>query len=134
MRNPLNVRLCKGAYKEPPQVAYTAKSAVDGSFRMLAQKAFAQTSRGTYPAFATHDPILIDYLLALAREKHIAKEDFEFQMLYGIQNQRLASLARAGYRASVYIPYGSHWLPYFVRRLRERKENLYFLLRNVFSK
>ena len=89
-------------------------------------------ARGNFPAIATHDEGIIDAARKFARDYGIGKDAFEFQMLYGIQNQRLASLARAGYRASVYIPYGSHWLPYFVRRLRERKENLYFLLRNVF--
>ncbi len=132
MRKPLNVRLCKGAYKEPPAIAYTSKAAVDGNFRMLVQKVFEQVNRGVYPAFATHDPGLIDQIIALSREKKATKEQFEFQMLYGIQNRHLASLANERYRASVYIPYGTHWLPYFIRRLRERKENLYFLLRNVF--
>ncbi len=76
--------------------------------------------------------VLINDLIALSKEKRISKENFEFQMLYGIQNQLLAQLAKDGYRTKVYIPYGSHWLPYFIRRLRERKENIYFLLRNVF--
>jgi proline dehydrogenase len=132
MRTPLTVRLCKGAYKESPAIAYASKSAVEGNFRMLTQKVFEQVNRGVYPAFATHDRALIDYLIAFSQEKKIPQESFEFQMLYGIQNQRLAMLAKDGYRTSVYIPYGSHWLPYFIRRLRERKENLYFLMRNVF--
>jgi proline dehydrogenase len=132
MRSPLNVRLCKGAYKEPPTIAYASKPAVDGNYRMLAQKALDQASKGVFPAFATHDGVLIEYLIALAREKKVPKEQFEFQMLYGIQNQRLTAMAKEGYRTSVYIPYGTHWLPYFLRRLRERKENIYFLIRNVF--
>jgi proline dehydrogenase len=131
VRNPLNVRICKGAYKEPPTIAYASKAAVDGSFRMLVQKTLEQTSRGVYPAFATHDPALIDFAKEFAGVKHLSKDRFEFQMLYGIQNQRLAALAKEGFRTSIYIPYGTHWLPYFIRRLRERKENIYFLLRNV---
>jgi proline dehydrogenase len=132
MRKPFSVRLCKGAYKEPPTIAYATKSAVEGNFRMLVQKALQQTGRGVYPAFATHDGALIEYIRNLVSEKNISLQHFEFQMLYGIQNQKLAALAKEGCRTSVYIPYGSHWFPYFVRRLRERKENLYFLLRNVF--
>ncbi len=132
MRRPFNVRLCKGAYKETPSIAYANKSAVDGNFRMLIQKVFDQVSKEAYPALATHDEAMIAFAIASAEEKKIPKDAFEFQMLYGIQNQRLLSLAQQGYRTSVYIPYGSHWLPYFIRRLRERKENIYFLLRNVF--
>jgi len=131
-RKPFHVRLCKGAYKEPPTIAYGSKTAVDGNFRMLIQKAIDASSRGVYPAFATHDTQMLDHVRRLAQEKKVGEANFEFQMLYGIQNQRLAALAKEGYRTNVYIPYGSHWLPYFIRRLRERKENLYFLLRNVF--
>ena len=105
MRRPLNVRLCKGAYKEPASIAYANKSAVNGNFRMLAQKVFEQVSKNVYPAFATHDPDMIQHVTALAKEKMIAKDAFEFQMLYGIQNQRLFSLAKEGYRTSVYIPW-----------------------------
>ena len=132
MRKPFNVRLCKGAYKEPPAIAYVSKAAVDGSFRMLIQKTMEQANRGVYPAFATHDPALVEYTKDIAEEKRVSTGNFEFQMLYGIQNRRLAALAKEGYRTSIYIPYGTHWLPYLIRRLRERKENFYFLLRNVF--
>jgi proline dehydrogenase len=132
MRNPFSVRLCKGAYKEPPHIAYAARAAVDGNFRMLAQKALQLAGRGVYPAFATHDHDLIEYVKKLVREKNVSTDQFEFQMLYGIQNKALQVLAKEGFRTSLYIPYGSHWLPYFIRRLRERKENVYFLMRNVF--
>lgn len=131
-KKPFRVRLCKGAYKEPATVAYQERTAVEGNFRMLIRKMLEQTAHGTYPAFATHDPKLIERVILTASDLNIAKSHFEFQMLYGIQNKRLAGLAQDGYQSSVYIPYGTHWLPYFVRRLRERKENLYFLLRNVF--
>src|SRR5262249_30988558 len=122
----------KGAYKESSAVAYTSKRAVDGSYRMLAQKLIDNIPRGTYPAFATHDRALIREIIARAREKHIDLKDFEFEMLYGIENNYLQNLANQGFRTQVYIPYGRHWLPYFLRRLRERKENIYFLIRNIF--
>jgi proline dehydrogenase len=131
MKRPLNVRLCKGAYKEPPTIAYASKRAVDGNYRMLVQKLLERVSDGVYPAFATHDRFLIDYILAIVREKGVDPKNFEFEMLYGIQNRLLQDLARQGYRTRVYIPYGKSWLPYFVRRLRERKENLFFVLKNL---
>lgn len=132
MRRPLHVRLCKGAYQEPSTVAYAVKSAVDGNFRMLVQKVFDQRATHVVPAFATHDPALIDFIIAAAAHKKVGTDRFEFQMLYGIRNHLLAGLAQRGFQTSVYIPYGSHWVPYVVRRLRERKENIYFLIRNVF--
>jgi proline dehydrogenase len=131
-KKPFHLRLCKGAYNEPPTVAYASKAAVEGSYRMLLMKAMNQTARGLYPAFATHDTHLIQSVKLFAEEKGISKKAFEFQMLYGIQNEHLMKLAQEGYNACVYIPYGTHWLPYFTRRLRERKENVYFLMRNVF--
>jgi proline dehydrogenase len=132
MRSPLKVRLCKGAYKEPPEIAFPSKRAVDGNYRMLVQKCFEHVNQETFPAFATHDPFLIDYILAIAQEKKIDPKQFEFEMLYGIQNKLLSRLARQGFQARVYIPYGTHWLPYFIRRLRERKENALFLIKNLF--
>jgi proline dehydrogenase len=132
MRRPLQVRLCKGAYKESPAVAYTTKQAVDGSYRMLAHKLLENVHRGVYPAFATHDRALIEEILRAVRHKLVDSKHFEFEMLYGIENNYLTSLAGQGYGAQVYIPYGRTWLPYFMRRLRERKENVYFLMRNLF--
>jgi proline dehydrogenase len=128
----LHIRLCKGAYKEPPAIAYAGKSAVDGNFHMLVQKVFDQTAKPIIPAFATHDQGMIDFVIAAAAAKKTELNRFEFQMLYGIRNQALAALSQRGFQTSVYIPYGTHWMPYLVRRLRERKENIYFLLRNVF--
>jgi proline dehydrogenase len=128
----LHIRLCKGAYKEPAAIAYPTKAAVEGNYRMLAQKAFERTPRKVLPAFATHDRRLIEFILRHVAEKKIEMTQFEFQMLYGIENQYLAQLATRGFKTCVYIPYGTHWMPYLVRRLRERKENIYFLLRNVF--
>jgi len=132
MRAPLNVRLCKGAYDEPAAIAYRSKKAVDGSYRMLAQKLLESIPRGVYPAFATHDRALINDLLARIREHSVHPDTFEFEMLYGIQTRYLETLAQQGFRAQVYVPYGQKWLPYFMRRLRERKENIYFLIRNIF--
>jgi proline dehydrogenase len=147
-RIPFSVRLCKGAYKEPPEIAYATKRAVDGNFRMLTQKLVEQAARdgrqnppdraggaaGVYPAFATHDRFLVDYIVAVAAEKKLDAKRFEFQMLYGIENRLLERLACQGFRTRVYIPYGTAWLPYFVRRLRERKENVFFLVRNLFRR
>jgi proline dehydrogenase len=132
MRQPLNVRLCKGAYNEPESIAYTTKRAVDGSYRMMAIKLMENVPRGVYPAFATHDRALIQEILQLAHQKGTDPKRFEFEMLYGVQNKYLETLAAQGYRTQVYIPYGRSWLPYLLRRLRERKENVYFLIRNIF--
>ncbi len=133
-RLPFKVRLCKGAYKEPPSIAYRTRQAVDGSYRMLATKLMDGVPRGTYPAFATHDRALIQEIIGMAKQKGVAAGQFEFEMLYGIQTRSLEALAREGYRTQVYVPYGHAWLPYFVRRLRERKENVYFLLRNLLGR
>jgi proline dehydrogenase len=133
MREPLRVRLCKGAYKEPPEIAYATRRAVDGNYRMLALKLIENMARGTYPAFATHDRSLIQEIISQVRQKGIDPTSFEFEMLYGIENTYLAALSQQGFQAKVYIPYGTHWLPYFMRRLRERKENIYFLMRNIFK-
>ncbi len=128
-KTPFHVRLCKGTYKETPSIAYRTRNAIDGNFRMLTQKAFDHLHRGVSPAFATHDPAMLDLIGSLMKERHVAQEALEFQMLYGVENPRFASLAREGYKVSVYIPYGSQWLPYYLRRLRERKESIYFSLR-----
>jgi proline dehydrogenase len=133
LRQPLRVRLCKGAYKEPPEIAYSTRRAVDGNYRMLVQKLLDNTSRDVYPAFATHDRGLIQEILERVRANGIDLKRFEFEMLYGIENAYLESLAHQGYQTQVYIPYGTHWFPYFLRRLRERKENVYFLIRNIFK-
>ncbi len=134
MRQPLHVRLCKGAYKESEAVAYTTKKAVDGSYRMLTLKLLENTARGIYPAFATHDPELIRAILEAVKAKRVDPRQFEFEMLYGIQNKLLENLVQQGFQGQIYIPYGTDWLPYFLRRLRERKENVYFLLQNLFRR
>ena len=130
-KSPLRVRLCKGAYKEPPEIAFTSKRAVDGNFRILAGKLLDLTARNVAPAIATHDPTLIADIKKMAEQRHVPPSRVEFQMLYGIQNKRLVQLAQEGYPSAVYIPYGRAWLPYFLRRLRERRENWLFLLKNL---
>ena len=134
MRSPRlpTVRLCKGAYKESPDIAFRTQGAVNANYRVLTQKLLDHAELGVFPAFATHDLTLIDYILAQVKEKRLEPKHFEFQMLYGIQNKKLEFLSKEGYQTRVYIPYGTAWLPYFMRRLRERKENIYFLMRNVF--
>lgn len=124
------VRLCKGAYKEPPAVAFQTKEDVNRSFDQLAGELLLN---GNYPAFATHDPERIEHVLRFAEEHSIPKEKFEFQMLYGLGHRLWKGLADRGYNVRIYIPYGTRWFPYFYRRLRERKENVFFVLRSLFS-
>jgi proline dehydrogenase len=122
------VRLCKGAYNEPPDVAFQRKREVDESFvrltRMLLQD-------GRYPAIATHDPEMLESTKALAREVGAAPDQFEFQMLYGIRRDLQRQLVKEGYRVRIYVPYGDAWYPYFMRRLAERPANVFFLIRNL---
>ncbi len=124
------VRLVKGAYKEPKEVAYQKKSEVDGAYVDLMQ---ALLDEGTYPAIATHDPVMIDATKAYAKSKGYAKDRFEFQMLYGIRRDLQMSLVKEGYRMRVYVPFGKQWYPYFMRRLGERPANVGFVLRGILS-
>jgi proline dehydrogenase len=123
------VRLCKGAYKEPPEVAIQEMTEIRKNYRKLAEMLLLH---GNYPAMATHDDALICWVKEYAKAHRIPQERFEFQMLYGVRAETQRALAREGYNMRVYVPFGSHWLPYFYRRLRERKENVYFVLRNLF--
>jgi proline dehydrogenase len=122
------VRLCKGAYREPGAIAYPSKRAVNQSFARLMQ---VLLERGVCPGFATHDVKLIALAKRLARERGMAAGGFEFQMLYGIRRDLEKQFIREGYRLRLYVPYGEHWYPYFMRRLAERPANLRFLLRNL---
>ena len=122
------VRLCKGAYKEPPEVALQAMDDIRKAYRECAHLLLDE---GTYPAIATHDERLVRDTLAYASAQKIAPGRFEFQMLYGLRPRRWDELVRAGYGVRVYVPYGTHWFPYFYRRLRERKENVFFVLRSL---
>ena len=117
----VRVRLVKGAYKEPKTVAYQKKSEVDGAFVELMQ---ALLDEGTYPAIATHDPVMIDATKAYAKSKGYAHDRFEFQMLYGIRRDLQTALVKEGYRVRVYVPFGKQWYPYFMRRLGERPANV----------
>ena len=131
------VRLCKGAYQEPPNLAFPHKRDVDANFARLTQLLLdgvaAQDGRpnGLYPAFATHDARLIAAAKAYAEEKGIPRTAFEFQMLHGIRRDLQEELAREEYRVRVYVPYGSEWYPYFMRRLAERPANLWFFATNL---
>ena len=125
------VRLCKGAYKESPDVAFERKPDVDANYVRLMQMLLPS---GFYHAIATHDPHMIGETIRWAAAKQISKDDFEFQMLYGIRTDLQRQLVHGGYRVRVYIPYGRDWFPYFMRRLAERPANIGFLLRNFFRK
>ena len=124
------VRLVKGAYQEPREVAYQNKTEVDAAFVELMQLLL---DHGRYPAIATHDPEMIEATKAYARQKQYTGERFEFQMLYGIRRDLQAALVKEGYRVRVYVPFGKQWYPYFMRRLGERPANVAFVLRGIFS-
>jgi proline dehydrogenase len=122
------VRLCKGAYKEPASVAFPEKEEVDRNYvlcmRLLLDK-------GNYPGIATHDPRIIDDAKRYVDEQHIDRSRFEFQMLYGIRRDLQEQLVRDGYRMRVYVPFGTQWYPYLMRRLAERPANVAFITGNV---
>lgn len=125
-----SIRLVKGAYKEPPAVAFQDKKDVDASFEAIMKELLVS---GTRPAIATHDLRLIDEAKRYTAEKNIPKDAFDFEMLLGIRSAFQRRLADEGYSVRVYIPYGRDWLPYTFRRLRERKENVWFVVRNIFE-
>jgi proline dehydrogenase len=122
------VRLCKGAYKETPQVALQDMADIR---RQFSECAHLLLDRGSYPAIATHDESLIGDTIAYASARKIPASRFEFQMLYGLRRGRWESLVAAGYNVRIYVPFGTHWIPYFYRRLRERRENVLFVLRGL---
>jgi proline dehydrogenase len=121
-----SLRLCKGTYDEPPDIAYPAKMQVDASFDDCAAWLL---EHGTYPRIATHDHRLIARTKGHAGRLGVGRDAFEFQMLYGVRTQLQDELVRDGYRLCVYVPFGSQWYPYFMRRLAERPANLVFFLR-----
>jgi proline dehydrogenase len=125
------IRLVKGAYKEPPLIAFRRKRDVDANFIKLMK--ILLPSR-IYHALATHDPQMIEAAIRFTAEQNITKDKFEFQMLYGIRTDLQSRLVRQGYRVRVYIPFGQDWFPYFMRRLAERPANLFFFVRNLFRK
>jgi proline dehydrogenase len=124
-----NLRLVKGAYLEPPDVAYPRKADVDALYARLMERMLAGAG---HTAIATHDETLIDHAISFAEEHGIDRDRFEFQMLYGVRPQLQLDLARRGYKVLVATPYGPEWYPYLMRRLGERPANLLFFLKNAF--
>jgi proline dehydrogenase len=122
------VRLCKGAYKEPAHVAYQDKADVDAAYERLMLRLIRE---GNYPGLATHDAKLIQRAVEVAKAEGIARDRFEFQMLYGIRRDLQEQLVGAGWRVRTYVPFGSQWYPYFMRRLAERPANVSFILRSL---
>jgi proline dehydrogenase len=122
------IRLCKGAYREASSVAYPRKKDVDANYVRLMLELF---DHGAYPAIATHDEAILDRAISYIRERKIASDRFEFQMLYGVRRDLQRRLVSAGYRLRLYVPYGNAWYPYFMRRLAERPANVIFLARNL---
>jgi len=122
------VRLVKGAYREPREVAYQRKADVDAAFVELMTLLFQE---GTYPAIATHDPVMIDAARRIAAGAGVAADAFEFQMLYGVRRDLQAALLKDGYRVRIYVPFGTEWFPYFMRRLGERPANVTFVVKSV---
>ncbi len=118
------VRLCKGAYQEPPSVAFQERAEVDASYARLMERLLVE---GEYPALATHDARLIQSAVGIARRAGIERDRFEFQMLYGVRRDLQQQLIDAGYRVRLYVPYGSEWYPYYMRRLAERPANVAFI-------
>ncbi len=125
------VRICKGAYKEPKEIAFKKMKDIRANFIKLAEMLFRDSP---YPAIATHDDKLIQWTKDFTVANHIPPDRFEFQYLFGIRNKTFQKLAREGYRVRCYVPFGTHWLPYFYRRLRERKENIFFVIKNFFKR
>jgi len=128
LKIPARIRLCKGAYNEPPEVAFPDKKEVDENYIRIMR---VLLSSGVYHGIATHDPHMIEATIETARQRGIGKEAFEFQMLYGVRRDLQEQLARDGYNMRVYVPYGRHWYPYFMRRLAERPANVWFVLKNM---
>ena len=120
------VRICKGAYGEPASVAYQDMPTIRWHYRQHARKLLTE---GRYPAIATHDDLLIEAVKQITDERGVSRDAYEFQMLYGLRPETQRQLVRDGYRMRVYVPYGTEWVPYFSRRLRERKENVFFVLK-----
>jgi proline dehydrogenase len=122
------VRLCKGAYREPPDVAFPDKRDVDRQYAALME---ALLARGRYPAIATHDEAMLAHARRFAADRGIAADRFEFQMLYGVRRDLQARLRADGFRLRVYVPFGAQWYPYLMRRLAERPANIAFILGNL---
>jgi proline dehydrogenase len=122
------VRLCKGAYLEPPEVAFPDKADVDRNYVLLMERLLSQ---GNYPGIATHDEAIINHARQFVRRQDIGAERYEFQMLYGVRRDLQGRLRQTGYNVRVYIPFGTQWYPYLMRRLAERPANIAFILGNL---
>src|SRR5215813_9524386 len=127
---PARIRICKGAYNEPLEVAFPDKKDVDANYIKVMQLLL---SSGVYHGIATHDPKMIDATVDFVKREGIGKEKFEFQMLFGIRRDLQRQLAHDGFNVRIYVPYGKHWYPYFMRRLAERPANIWFVLKNMFK-
>jgi proline dehydrogenase len=125
----IRIRLCKGAYQEPPEIAFQKKADVDSNYVALTKMLLKS---GVYHGIATHDEKMIQATLDFARAERVPADAFEFQMLYGIRRDLQQSLVRDGWRMRVYIPFGTEWYPYFMRRLAERPANVFFVMKNLF--
>jgi proline dehydrogenase len=128
LKIPARIRICKGAYNEGPDVAFPDKKDTDDNYIRIMKLLL---SSGVYHGIATHDPRMIDATIQYAQREGIGKEAFEFQMLYGVRRDLQEQLARDGYNMRVYVPYGKHWYPYFMRRLAERPANIWFVMKNM---
>ena len=126
----IRIRLCKGAYKEPAEIAFQEKSEVDDNYIKLMK---ILLKSGVYHGIATHDPKMIEATLEFATKENVPPEAFEFQMLYGIRRDLQQQLRKQGWGMRVYIPFGTEWYPYFMRRLAERPANALFVLKNLFQ-
>lgn len=131
MADGIRVRLCKGAYKEPPEVAFPHKADVDRNYVLLSKMLLDSP---VYHGLATHDENMIAAARTFARENAITPDRFEFQMLYGIRRDLQRDLVRDGYNVRIYVPFGREWYPYFMRRLAERPANVFFIARNMLRK
>lgn len=127
----IRIRLCKGAYKEPPALAFPEKSAVDANYVRLTQSLLTS---GIYHGIATHDEAMISAAKQFVQQHGVSKSSFEFQMLYGIRRDLQRSLVAEGYNVRVYTPFGAEWYPYFMRRLAERPANVLFLAKNMLKR
>ena len=128
IRERISTRLCKGAYKEPPEVAYQDKNSIQENFLKLA---FRLLKEGFMPAMATHDEFLIQEIIQFVEKENISPKTFYFELLYGVRRDLQKILLGKGYQVRIYVPYGNSWLPYTLRRLAERKENIFFVLKSL---
>ena len=126
----VSTRLCKGAYKEPETLAYQSMDEIRENFL---KQAFRLLKEGNLPAIATHDEFLIEQIIAFIKTENIPRDSFYFELLYGVRRDIQKALLNKGYQVRIYVPYGKAWLPYTLRRLAERKENIIFVVKNLFQ-